>query len=339
MTNKNSLPFFSYPVDAIVLAGTHRDPKRSIMGRNKAFLKIDGRPLLRHVVDALLGAQSIARIFVVGPVNEMRDALDGVPDAVQVVPQEGHMLANCWAGVHASERLRAPESDEAAVLRPYLIISSDLPLISPESLDDFVARCADDDRASDEPYGLMVGLIDKPGVAPFGPGGDKPGIIRPFVHLEFAQVRLANIYVARPQILTHQEFLQTGFNFRKAIDWRNVVGLAFSILSQKGGLTAAWRTLRLQATLMSSRRGGRLYRWLRRGNTRERMEASCGSVLGCPLRLVITPFGGLSLDVDDEDDFEVLSARYRDWMAIHESVESEYPLTQTPAEAVRHTGV
>ncbi len=270
MTKKDLLPSFSHPLDAIVLAGTPRDPKRSIQGQNKAFLNIDGRPLLRHVVDALHGAQSVAGIFVVGPVEQLRKVLLNLPAEVHLVQPEGNMLANAWAGIRAGEARQAKDGSESPLMRPFLIISSDLPLISSLSLDDFVARCADQDQASDIPYGLMVGLADEPGLAPFRPDGERPGINRPFVQLDFARIRLANIYVARPRQLTHQEFLQTGFSYRKANNWRNVSGLAFSFLNQEGGWQAAWLTVRLQATLLAARSGGRLYRLLRRGNTRER---------------------------------------------------------------------
>lgn len=328
MNKKEHLPSFSGPIDAIVLAGTHSDPSRRILGQNKAFLNMDGKPLVRHVVDALLGAGSIADTFVIGPVEQIRDALQGEPDTVHLIPQEGNMLANCWAGVHASEAIQAQLGRERDPMRPYLMISSDLPIISSISLDDFVARCADDDQSSEKPYGIMVGVAGDAGLEPFR----KNGIVRPFVELEFGRMRLANIYVARPWQLTNQQFLQTGFGFRKAIHWRNVAGLAYSFLSQAGGWRAAWMTLCLQATLLASHRGGRLYRRLRRRNTRERVEACTSRVLGGPLRLVITPFGGLSLDIDDEEDFRILTARYKEWMAIHDAVESEYPLGQTSDE-------
>ena len=328
MNKKKHLPSFAEPVDAVVLAGTHSDPSRWILGQNKAFLDMDGRPLLRHVVDALAAAVSIADIFVVGPVEQIREALQGEPAKVHLVPQEGNMLANGWAGVHASEAHQARDGRERDPMRPYLAISSDLPLISSASLDDFVARCAEDDQASDSPYGLMIGLVDEAGLEPFS----KDGIVRPFVELEFARIRLANIYVTRPWQLTHVGFLQTGFSFRKATHLSNVVGLAVSFLSQEGGWQAAWMTLRLQATLLASRKGGRLYRRLRRWNTRERVEARIGKVLGCPVRLVISPFGGLSLDVDDEDDFRILTARYAEWLKIHDSVIPAYALTRSPPD-------
>lgn len=329
MYKKERLPSFTEPVDAIVLAGTDRNAARMIQGQNKAFLEIDGRPLVRHVVDALAGARSIADIFVIGPVEEVRGALRGEPDRVHLIPQQGNMLSNCWAGVHASEARQTAHGLERNRMRAYLLLSSDLPLVSPAALDDFVARCADDDRRSVEPYGLMVGVADEEGLRPFS----ADGMSRPFVELAFARVRLANIYVARPWLLGNEPFLQTGFNFRKAIHLRNVLGLAWNFLSQEGGWQAVWMTLRLQATLLAARRGGRLYRRLRRWNTRERVEARTSRVLGGLVRLVLTPFGGLSVDVDDEHDFRVMSARYHEWIAIHNAVSSEYPVGPASAHS------
>ena len=319
MNKKTHFQSFAEPIDAIVLAGTHTDPSRLILGQNKAFLDMAGQPLLRHVVNALLGAASIADIYVIGPVEQLRDALQGEPAKVHLVPQEGSMLTNGWAGIHASEARHAKEGRERDPMRPYLVISSDLPIISSDSVQDFVARCAADEQASEIAYGLLVGLADEDGLEPYS----ENGIVRPFVELEFARIRLANIYVARPRVLSNQQFLQTGFGFRKAINWRNVAGLAYNFLSQPGGCQAAWMTIRLQAAMMAERRGGRLYHRLRRWNTRERLEARTSAVLGGPLRIVVTPFGGLSLDVDDEQDFRILTARYEDWMSIHNSVKSE----------------
>ncbi len=137
--------------------------------------------------------------------------------------------------------------------RPLLIISCDLPLVTGRSIDDFISRCARLDNASEEPFAMLAGVVDEPGVRPFHPDGDKPGIERPFVELEFGRLRLANIYVGRPRNLANQEFLQTGFSYRKAKDWRNVVALAFNFFKSHGGWQAAWMTLRVQLTLMLSK--------------------------------------------------------------------------------------
>jgi GTP:adenosylcobinamide-phosphate guanylyltransferase len=318
----------AYPkkLDAIVLAGTHRNPRRLIAGRNKAFLEIAGRSLVRHVVDALLEAREIDEIFVVGPVEQLGPALRGVPSRVRTVQQEGKMLTNTWAAIYASESRHTAEPTEQVHQRPLLIISCDLPLISGRAIDDFIERCAAEDGAAPGPYAMLVGVTNEEGVSRFYPQEGLPGIARPYVELSFGRLRLANIYVARPRWLAHQDFLQTGFTLRKAKDWRNVLRLVFSVLSQPGGWGAAWLTLRMQLTLMLSRSQGPLYWRLRRGNTRTRVEKSVGDVLGGSIRVVTTPYGGLSLDVDDPEDYEILKKRYRDWMKIHNGTDEGPPI-------------
>jgi len=170
---------------------------------------------------------------------------------------------------------------------------------------------------------MFAGVVDEPGVRPFHPEGERPGIERPFVELEFGRLRLANIYVGRPRKLANQEFLQTGFSYRKAKDWRNVVALAFNFFKSHGGWHAAWLTVRVQLTLMLSKRKGYWYKRLKKGNTRIRVEKSVSEVLGGPVKVVITPYGGLSLDVDDEEDFRILDSRYKDWAAITAAVEPD----------------
>jgi GTP:adenosylcobinamide-phosphate guanylyltransferase len=322
---------YAQAIDAIVLAGTHTNPRRLIGGKNKAFLPLAGRPLVRHVVDALLQAETIAEIFVVGPVEKLGLALEGVPARVRMVQQEGKVLTNSWAAVYASESRHQHEDTATVQNRPLLIISCDLPLVSGAAIDDFVIRCAMEDQAVKQPFAMHVGVVDEPGVTPFHPEEEHEGIERPFVETGFGRLRLANIYVARPRQLAHQEFLQTGFSYRKAKDWRNVFHLVLSLFRQHGGWAAAWLTVRLQCTQWARRFSPRLYERLRNGNTRERVERCTGTVLGGSIRVVTSPYGGLSLDVDDEEDYRILKSRYQDWIAIHEATPSR-PRGQSRAQ-------
>ena len=300
-------------LDAIVLAGTDSNVKRMIQGRNKAFLEVGGKVLVRGVVEALLGATSIGLVFVVGPAERLRKALDGLSDEVVIVDQVGKMLANTWAAIHASEARCLSGENGVDPERPLLIISCDLPLISPTAVDDFTARCARAENAAQTRFSLFGGVAEEASLRRYYPVEGRPGIKRPYVHFSQELLRLANIYVARPRKLSHQEFLQTGFSYRKAKDWRNVLSLVGSYLGRSGGWKAAWLTLRLQATLMASRRAGGLYSWLRKGNSLEAVELAMGALLGGTVKMVITPYGGFSLDVDDEEDFRVLSQRFDDW--------------------------
>ena len=314
---------YPFKLDAVVLAGTHQNPKRLIAGRNKAFLKVGEQVLIRYVVDALLAARNIDQIFVVGPVEELLDELTGSPERVRVIAQRGKMLTNAWAGIEAAEDRHRNDPLVPIKDRPLLVVSCDLPLITGRAVDDFIVRCARIDNASEVPGALLVGCADEPGVTPFYPEDGKQGIKRPFVELAGGRLRLANIYVGRPRKLSHQEILQTGFAYRKAKDWRNVVALVYNFFRRPHGWHSAWLTMRVQLTLMLSNKKGRLYRRLKAGNTEARVEKCFTEVLGGPVKIVVTPFGGLSLDVDDEEDYRVLDARYYDWAAITAAIDRD----------------
>jgi GTP:adenosylcobinamide-phosphate guanylyltransferase len=304
------------PLDAIVLAGTDSNPRRMIQGQNKAFLTIGGRPLVREVVEALLAADAIGDVYVVGPRDRLDEALGDFSEHVTRVQQRGKMLANAWEAIRASEARERERSGTTNPHRPLLVVSSDIPLITPAAVDDFVARCAAEDSDFEGGYAMLCGVADESSLKNYYPADGKPGIVRPYVNFRDSRQRLANIYVGRPRLLTNQALLQAGFDHRKMVKLKNVLAIAWTFLRQAGSWQAAWMSLRMQLTLMASRRGGGLYRWLREGNSARRTERVCGRVLGGPIRIVVTPYGGLSLDADNEDDFRVLSARYEDWIGM-----------------------
>lgn len=314
------------PIDAVVLAGTHHNPRHRIQGHNKAFLAIAGRPLLTHVLEALRRSPSIDRVFVVGPLRELEEALGAPPPKVRFVEQAGKMLGNAWAGYQASERLRAAAGEVSDPDRPLLFTSCDLPLITPRAIEDFVARCAAEDlRGPERGFGLLVGIAEEACLQVFYARQGLPGIVRPYVELVSGRYRLANIYVARPQRMAHRDILQAGFSHRKAKDTRNVFALAWTFLMQPGGWAAARIVLGLQAARLASRRPGRIYRALRRRNTREQIESTGSLLLGGALRLVDTPFGGLSIDIDDEEDYRVVGERFLEWSAADEVASGSLP--------------
>ena len=91
------------------------------------------------------------------------------------------------------------------------------------------------------------------------------------------------------------------------------MALAWSLVSRPGGWNAAWIVLRLQATVLAAKRKGKLYRWLRRGNSQEAIEAGGSILFNASIRLVTSPFGGLSLDVDDQEDYLIIGNRFAEW--------------------------
>lgn len=316
LMNSVSQPAYPDPLDAIVLAGTDTNPRRMVAGQNKAFLEVGGEILVRRVVTALRETSTIGDIWVVGPEARLREALTGFEDQVHIVAQAGQMLTNAWAAIGALENHHRQRTGKEDFQRPLLFISADLPLISPAAVDDFVARCAREDFKSAVKYAMLAGVAEESSLKVFYPEDGKPGIHRPYVNFSNCRLRLANIYVGRPHGLTNHKFLQTGFSHRKAEKLKNVIILVWKFLSQHGGWRAAWITMRLQATLVASKKKGRLYQWLRSFNKTEDTEKSCSDVLGGPVRIVITPYGGLSLDVDNDEDYQVLSERFSEWSLV-----------------------
>jgi GTP:adenosylcobinamide-phosphate guanylyltransferase len=309
-------PTYPEPLDAIVLAGTDRNPKRMIEGQNKAFLEVDGEILVRRVVRALGDAKSIGKIFVVGPGDRLAEALAGLSAEINIVEQTGGLLSNAWGAIRAAEEQYRDIQGRDDPLRPLLFISCDLPLISDLAVDDFVRRCAAEDERTDIQFAMLAGVAEEASLRQFYGENEKNGIHRPYVNFRDCRVRLANIYVGRPRTLSNQQFLETAFAHRKAEKLKNVVVLIWKFLGQHGGWRAAWFTFRLQLTLVASNKQGRLFRWLRAFNRIEDAEQSCSDVLGGAVKIVITPFGGLSLDVDNEEDYRVLSQRFTEWSGI-----------------------
>jgi len=308
-----SKPAYPEPLDAVVLAGTDDNPRRMILGQNKAFLDIAGKALVRRVVEALLGSATVGQVFVVGPLGRLQAVLGGMSARVHLVPQKDKMISNAWAAFHAAEAQQIKRGNPVDPRRPVLALSCDLPLISPDSVDDFVDRCAAVDDHEGDGYALLCGVAEEASLKQYYSTEGKPGIIRPYVNFAEFRVRLANIYVGRPRMLSNYTFLGTGFEHRKTAKLKNVLLLAWDFLSQSGGWVAAWLSLRMQATLMAERRGSRFYERLRRGNSAARTEEVCSRVLGGRVKIVVTPYGGLSLDADNEEDFHVLGQRFEEW--------------------------
>jgi 2-phospho-L-lactate guanylyltransferase (CobY/MobA/RfbA family) len=120
-------------VDAVILAGAPANelaetvsrcatsPATQDDGANRAMIHVAGKSMLQWVVDALRGASSVGRIAAVGSVSA--DGLD------LVVEPGGNLVENIRRGIEA---LNADG--------PVLVVCSDIPLLTPEAVEDFLER-------------------------------------------------------------------------------------------------------------------------------------------------------------------------------------------------------
>jgi len=117
-------------VDAVVLAGG--EDRGEIAAQTgviyRALLEVAGRPMIQRVLAALRGASSAGRVALVAP--EAVQAVVG-QEAVDVrVAAGASFVDNIQRGVEAT----APGSDAV------LIVTGDLPLLTPAAINDFVQQ-------------------------------------------------------------------------------------------------------------------------------------------------------------------------------------------------------
>ncbi len=113
--------------DAIVLAGG-RDPDLEAGIPNKAFIQIDGRPLVAFVVEALRGSRGIGQIAVAGPSTELSQCF---PSGILIVPDQNTIMENILAATRS-----------LGSSTPTLVVGADIPLLTGRVIEEFLSICA-----------------------------------------------------------------------------------------------------------------------------------------------------------------------------------------------------
>lgn len=117
-------------VDAILLAGgKSKGHLLEYTGvENKALLKIKDKPMVEYVLEALKSSELVGKIVVIGPEKELKGSLERKAD--EILEQGDSVIENVLRGIKA---LSAKDN--------LLIVTSDIPLISKEMIDDFILQC------------------------------------------------------------------------------------------------------------------------------------------------------------------------------------------------------
>jgi CTP:molybdopterin cytidylyltransferase MocA len=113
-------------VDVIIMAGAPADPSMCVPGENisRAMIKIGDKTMIQWILDALNCSATIRRKIAVGDV-----AADGLDEVVK--PGIG-FLDNLMLGLE-----RCQGADRV------LVMTSDIPMLTPEAVDDYVNRAID----------------------------------------------------------------------------------------------------------------------------------------------------------------------------------------------------
>ena len=103
-------------------------------GVEKPIATVNGQPLIAYVIDVLLKSRNIGHIFVAvsprvpGTTAYVKQAYDGRPVSVVETPGAGYV----------EDTARAVELLD--LRRPFLITAADVPFITPEVVDEAIAR-------------------------------------------------------------------------------------------------------------------------------------------------------------------------------------------------------
>ena len=302
-------------IQAILVAGD-RGASRAVRGTSKAFVEVAGRPMVVHVLEALLHTPEVSEVYLVGNASRLQAAVaehgclglaaaQGCP--IHFVPQRDTLYANVW---HTFLRTLGPGRADPS--HAVLVVLADIPLVIPEELSQFVTRA----QASGGDY--VVGLSPESALELFAPSDGAPGIRMAFFNLREGRFRQNNLHWVRPLCMGNRHYVdemyenryqkELGSQLRLAWrvirrEWRNlwVLGIYFMIhlagvLHRRGHLAAADR-VRAFAPLAT-------------------IERASSALLRTRFRTVTTELGGAAIDVDNDADLEVVEKMLERWKAL-----------------------
>lgn len=167
-------------MNSIVLAGApNKGPLREISpAQYEAEIEIAGRPMLDYVVLALEKVRSIKKIVIVGSESMLSNSKSNTQQLTFVKP--GHSVVESLEnGINALN-----------LNEPVLILTSDIPLITKEALEDFLNQCQN--RPGDLYYSFVPKAINEQ---------KYPGVQRTYVRLKEGTFTGGNLALLSPEII------------------------------------------------------------------------------------------------------------------------------------------
>lgn len=181
-------------IDVIILAGADNDGALKAVTDTpyEALIMLAGKPMVKYVVDAAAKSRYVDRVVIVGPERQLREFFD---DKVFHIAQCGDsMVENILIGI---EMLQSRGK--------VLLLTSDIPLITPEAIDDFIDRC-----------NAAEGDVYYPIVSREANDAKYPGVKRTYVRLKEGVFTGGNMALLQPQIVRkNHRMIERAVSMRK----------------------------------------------------------------------------------------------------------------------------
>jgi GTP:adenosylcobinamide-phosphate guanylyltransferase len=300
---------------AILLAGDRR-ASRAVRGTSKAYLPLAGKPMLVHVLEALLRTPEVDEVFVVGDPVRLEKALAdhgcvalaaASGRAVHLVPQRATLFENVWSAFLRALPPGDPDPEHAV-----LVVPSDVPLIDPGEISDFLAQAT----KLDADY--VIGLSPEGALEPFLPRGDQPGVEMAYFNLREGRLRQNNLHFVRPLKVHNRHYVQDMYEHRYQREWGAMLGLLWRLLrSELRNLWVIWFYALMHVAGLLHRRGrDRLADAVRGWVSLHTVERGVSDLLRARTRCAITHRGGAALDIDNATDLAAAERMFERWKAL-----------------------
>jgi len=182
-------------VDVMILGGAENsEPLQQASGEQyEALINLAGRPMVEYVLEAVKAAENIGKIAIIGPTERLKASLSVAPDVL--VECGDSLLDNMRRGV------KGLNSNG-----PVLILSGDIPLITPEAINDFVQK------ATSRPAEVYYTLVGQDACEKHF-----PGIERTYVRLKEGMFTGGNLAMIDSDIIINcSEDMAKFFEYRKS---------------------------------------------------------------------------------------------------------------------------
>lgn len=246
--------------DAIILAGGENSKHLSRFSSQpyEAMIEIAGKPMVSFVAGALAASHQVDRIFIVGPVKELENC--DFPEKTFIIESGPTILETIKIGMKALGHQRKT-----------LVVTADIPLLTPEAINDFLAQCSKVE--ADLYYPIVRQEINN---------RQYPGNQRTYVRLREGTYTGGNIFLVNPAIMP-----QCMAVAEKIIEHRKNPFKLVCILGWKFVLQFLFRALSLS-----------------------KVEKRVSDILGIKGAVVQSQYPELGIDVDKPSDLELVRSTF-----------------------------
>ncbi|MBI4651120.1 NTP transferase domain-containing protein [Candidatus Desantisbacteria bacterium] len=308
-------------MDTIILAG---DQKKNIKinDDNKAFLLLEQKPVIIHVLKTLLFHPEIDNIYVVGPKERLDKTLkayeyelNSSSKKIFTIEQKKSLLENVLEGFYCSipeynnktlsiEQIKIKYIDKAALFLP-----GDIPLVMPEEISFFISNC------DLKKYDYFIGITPENVMETYYPETQSPGIIMAYMHFKEGRYRVSNIHLARLFKLNELKYFAQIYNIRYQKKIKNIYRFIKYVSDAPDTFKIYKYYLCMQIALFFNNFKLKLFSdFFRKFVPINEVETILSNIINAKLKTIIIPFGGIAVDIDNEKDFAALQSMFNKWI-------------------------